>query len=425
MHEDKLRKVVVNWIFQGNPDYFDVDSYLRDCSVVNWTVRQKHLSSQINIGDKVYFWRSSGEKKGTAGIIAIGEIVELPRVFAEDLEALKYWKVSDGAVSELRVVVNVTHRLPPRSIYSRKSISENPTLSKLKILKFANATNYKITDDESLALHEGFFSASKQEISLEISAYSWTIESSTVANKVLDRSAFLHRGTGIPKEIRPFFLERELSPGESHPVSLVFQGQTYAAHIDMEGQDTARTRLFWNVDFTSLLKETFPHHYQQYSTNQTPDTQVILRLKRLSGFDSYEVSFTGEIPAEAVEQDIESEELEEKGPQKEGGVREYYGKRYERSAVNRQQAIKFHGLSCNACGFNFEKVYGARGADYIEVHHVKPIHTYEQEQHVDPKTDLITLCSNCHRMTHRDRCNVLSMDALKELISELRGAADE
>lgn len=253
---------------------------------------------------------------------------------------------------------------------------------------------------------------------VSLRAFSWSIESGSVAHKILDKSAFLHRGTGIPKEIRLFFLDRDLSSGERHPVSLVFQGHAFAAHIDMEGQDSARTRLFWNADFTSLLKETFPHHYQQYSTNQTPDTQVILRLKRLSGYDRYEVSFAGEIPTDAVEQDIQSEELEEKGPQKEGGVREYYGKRYERSAVNRQQAIKIHGLSCNACGFNFEKVYGARGADYIEVHHVKPIHTYEQEQHVDPKTDLITLCSNCHRMTHRDRNNVLSMDALKELIGK-------
>lgn len=258
-----------------------------------------------------------------------------------------------------------------------------------------------------------------------LSSFSWMIEGSASAFKVLDKSAFLHRGTGIPKEIRAFFLKTELKAGDSLPVSLIYQGNAYKVHIDMEGQDTARTRLFWNSDFTSLLKSTFPHHYQQYSSNQSPEEQIILRLTRLNGFDSYEVSFSGDVPEKAIEQDIQSEEYEEIGPQKEGGAKEYFGKRYERSAANRKQAIRHHGLACNACGFNFEKVYGARGVSYIEVHHIKPIHTYDEKQHVDPNTDLTTLCSNCHRIVHRDPKNILGLQELRELVSMFKGLSDE
>ena len=114
--------------------------------------------------------------------------------------------------------------------------------------------------------------------------------------------------------------------------------------------------------------------------------------------------------------DIHAEELEDIGPQREGGIKEYLGKRYERSPVNRKKAIQIHGITCNTCGFNFEAIYGARGADYIEVHHIRPISTFTEEQHVDPQTDLITLCSNCHRMIHRKPNEILSIEQLKLLI---------
>ena len=42
-----------------------------------------------------------------------------------------------------------------------------------------------------------------------------------------------------------------------------------------------------------------------------------------------------------------------------------------------------------ACGFSFQKVYGDRGKDYIEVHHVKPLATTGEAIDVDPATDLV------------------------------------
>jgi 5-methylcytosine-specific restriction protein A len=263
---------------------------------------------------------------------------------------------------------------------------------------------------------------------VNLRAFSWTIESGSVACKLLDKSAFLHHGTGIPVEIRPFFLGKELANGERQPITLVYQNLEYSAHIAKETEHS-RTRLFWNSDFANLLKQNFPHHYHLYQQGQQPASTLILRLQRLKGFDSYQICFAGEVAEESLIADVAAEEIESEGiakeSAKEGSVKHYYGKRYERSPRNRLDAIRIHGLSCNACGFSFEKIYGARGADYIEVHHIKPIHTYEQEQHVNPRTDLITVCSNCHRMIHRDLSNILSIEAVRALISEFKGAASE
>ena len=101
---------------------------------------------------------------------------------------------------------------------------------------------------------------------------------------------------------------------------------------------------------------------------------------------------------------------------KEGKVTYHYVTKYERSSKNRAAAIHIHGYRCMACGFEFEKVYGELGRDYIEVHHTKPLHSLTEEIQIDPREDLICLCANCHRMIHKKRGSVLSLDELKQMI---------
>jgi 5-methylcytosine-specific restriction enzyme A len=120
---------------------------------------------------------------------------------------------------------------------------------------------------------------------------------------------------------------------------------------------------------------------------------------------------------EVIIVDIDSEQAEEESYHKDGAVKEYYGKRYERNPENRKKAIEIHGKTCVVCGFNFEAVYGERGRDFIEVHHVKPLSTIGEEVVIDPKEDLVPLCSNCHRMIHRRKDEVLSVEELKLLLN--------
>jgi 5-methylcytosine-specific restriction protein A len=73
-------------------------------------------------------------------------------------------------------------------------------------------------------------------------------------------------------------------------------------------------------------------------------------------------------------------------------------------------------LFCQCCGFDFELTYGARGKDYIECHHTKPV----SELSVGEKTrmaDLVLLCSNCHRIVHRKR-PWLAVTELREMIQK-------
>jgi 5-methylcytosine-specific restriction protein A len=86
---------------------------------------------------------------------------------------------------------------------------------------------------------------------------------------------------------------------------------------------------------------------------------------------------------------------------------------YERSPKNRAKCIELQGNTCKICGFNFNEMYGEDLArDYIEVHHITPVSSSEQK--IDPATDLIPLCSNCHSMIHRYYKITLRPDELKK-----------
>jgi 5-methylcytosine-specific restriction enzyme A len=93
--------------------------------------------------------------------------------------------------------------------------------------------------------------------------------------------------------------------------------------------------------------------------------------------------------------------------------------RYERSAVNRAACIAHFGSSCRVCGFNFGSMYGALGSGYTEVHHKVPLSSIGESHLVNPVTDLVPLCANCHAMIHR-RTPPLSMEELRAVIDQRR-----
>ena len=78
---------------------------------------------------------------------------------------------------------------------------------------------------------------------------------------------------------------------------------------------------------------------------------------------------------------------------------------------------KIGRLACAVCGFDFEKTYGARGADFIECHHIKPLRDLKPGS-VTRLNDLVLLCSNCHRMAHAKQPWLLETKDLKDLIEQ-------
>ena len=105
----------------------------------------------------------------------------------------------------------------------------------------------------------------------------------------------------------------------------------------------------------------------------------------------------------------------------EGGEALRLSRSYERSSRNRAIAVRVHGTTCVACGFNFGAFYGAEHArSYIEIHHLDPL-AQRGARVIDPLIDLRPLCANCHSMVHRNPARVLPIEELRALIQRERG----
>ncbi|WDO13950.1 HNH endonuclease [Flavobacterium sp. WW92] len=84
-------------------------------------------------------------------------------------------------------------------------------------------------------------------------------------------------------------------------------------------------------------------------------------------------------------------------------------------AEKKKSVLKINNkLSCEVCNLNFEEKYGEIGKGFIECHHKVPLSSLKVETKITVK-DLALVCSNCHRMLHRDIKNI-SVEKLKELI---------
>jgi predicted HNH restriction endonuclease len=59
-------------------------------------------------------------------------------------------------------------------------------------------------------------------------------------------------------------------------------------------------------------------------------------------------------------------------------------------------------LACEVkgCGFDFESRYGELGADYAQVHHLRPL-LDRTKPSLTSVSDLRVVCANCHAMVHR------------------------
>ena len=73
------------------------------------------------------------------------------------------------------------------------------------------------------------------------------------------------------------------------------------------------------------------------------------------------------------------------------------------------------GFTCQICGFNFAEAYGELGRGYAEAHHIVPLSNLRKGVKTRA-TDLICVCSNCHRMLHRMDGHLSDVNRLRQLV---------
>jgi hypothetical protein len=142
------------WIFQGNPDDYDIDGYLssRPAQLV-WLVTR--YASEIAVRDRVYLWRNQGKQSAIPGIIAEGIVTAAPELRGEDPEGVRFWR-TDGpraTAPQVRAAMRLVKVATAREVIRRDWCIEDPVLRDLPNLKMGAGTNYPIPPDQALRLN--------------------------------------------------------------------------------------------------------------------------------------------------------------------------------------------------------------------------------------------------------------------------------
>lgn len=103
----------------------------------------------------------------------------------------------------------------------------------------------------------------------------------------------------------------------------------------------------------------------------------------------------------AIFDEMLPEEIDSATSYYEGAAKQIIVNVYERNPQARKICIKYYGLDCFICGFNFKSAYGDTGDGFIHVHHLKPLSEIGKESELDAINDLRPVCPNCHAMIHR------------------------
>ena len=157
----------------------------------------------------------------------------------------------------------------------------------------------------------------------------------------------------------------------------------------LESIPTSRKRNYWRFGVREIKKNVYEKIRNLADTE--PFKKRAFRLPSLSG--------------------------EFESTKKEGKKKVRFTTYYERNPLNRKKAIELHGLVCMACAFNFQEKYGNLGRGFIHVHHIRPVSEIGEEAYLDPATDLVVVCANCHAMIHKNKDNTLSVEEITKAIS--------
>ncbi|NBT36622.1 MAG: EVE domain-containing protein [Actinobacteria bacterium] len=375
---------MTTWIFQSDPERFDLLADWEEGDVGSWSANQK--PQEMRNGDRVVF-RISGK---SAGLYGVGEIVsecyEAPNEFGS-------WKV------DVRYDYLIEPPIP------KDEITAHRALSKVSALRGRQGTNFMLSDTDAAKLFD-------------------FIESRSGSGR---RTAKRGRPPTWVRDELILALDLYLSDGsldDIHPKVVALSQVLRGLPLHLAWRDDPKFR---NGNSVSMKPANFSALDPTYGGSGLSDTSKGDRevwdelhanpelVKKLAA-SIREASKEVESALETVEDDEEDEAVEGRLLTRVHRARE----RNPALVAKRKQQRRSEcsgALTCEACGFDFSVTYGSRGDGFAECHHKVPLS--ESGQTKTRLVDLAILCANCHRMIHI-RKPMLTIDELRGILKQQR-----
>jgi predicted HNH restriction endonuclease len=357
------------WIFQSNPDRFDIDGSLAAQTDIRWLANQH--AEAMKPGQLVYIWRNRGENKATSGIVAVGVITSAPAVVPDLLSSHKYWSSPEEASTpSMRVSLRVLDVASAKGVVKSEWLSSDPVCASLPNLRMRQQTNYQIEARHSQRLARLWGKTGRDfdrlDLLIALRAYDETF------GKPISELA------GSPVANAALLCGRAVSS----IYSKVMNFRAMDSRVAGVGQANAGApteavwKEFWNGSGIDRAK-----------------------LERsLEGMMS-----PGSEPTSLRQLEAEVEAAPDYSEEGRRVLVTHYRIERNRQVVDDAKAAWFAAdplLRCSVCRMSFVETYGAVGEGFIEAHHVERISTREGP-YVPDLADLVPICANCHRMVHR------------------------
>lgn len=378
------------WLFQANPDRFDVDGYLKEEKEIRWLARQR--AQDMKPGQTVFIWRNQGsESNAIAGVIAVALITEPPTARADNPAARRFWRdEAEGQSVELRVGLRVKEVATKARVIQSKWLAEDPECADLPNLRMRQHTNYALHARHARRLArlwertgEDF---NRAELLLTLQVYDRLFGkpiSKLAGEPVAD--AALQTGRAVTSIYSKVMNFRSLDPRTEGVGQPNAGGPTEAVWNEFwTGKDIDRDRLAEQVGSI-------------FEPGNDP--------KSLDGLTREAAAIT-EYSAEGTKKLVTHLRVE----------------RNRRVVADAKAlwAVADPLLRCTVCSMSFAEMYGPLGQGYVEAHH-HAIPIAKLDHPVVPTVeDLMPVCANCHRMLHRGE--EMKANDLKDLVRRRRGS---
>lgn len=197
------------WIFQGNPDRFDINAYLGQERDVYWSVRLGLHQKQVQIGDTVYIWRAAGSKKLDAGIVTHGVVTEecVPKEKVRHPERLYGSLWSDPSLdppgARAGVHLNEVRLTTAEGMVTRRHFEADEDLSQMAIIQVRTGTNFRVAPKEARKIAELWHGMGGTLDEPEISAFA-----APEAMERYRKHRFRERNKELVEEAKKRFLRR-------------------------------------------------------------------------------------------------------------------------------------------------------------------------------------------------------------------------
>jgi 5-methylcytosine-specific restriction protein A len=230
--------------------------------------------------------------------------------------------------------------------------------------------------------------------------------------KSYDVAKLFYKGDLSLKESRNILIEKGMNSNSAvdyiYGYSNLIQGKLFTRTMNSLGMEYYFQRIFNENGDNGLqnallsLSQHIDYYEEQSGASAKLNRKIYYKYLRLLNYKPIKPIYPDEVDPEIK--------------YSEGKTKKVLINSYERNPIARKKCIEHYGLNCQVCGFNFEEKFGELGKDFIHVHHIVDIATIGNEYSVNPLTDLIPVCPNCHSMLHK-RKPAYSIEELKEILN--------